>query len=56
MLIPLETPLAIDALLVPDTPLELDSRPPLEPLAALDWPLVPLLLEPLVLLDSPLEP
>ena len=37
-------------------PLELDSRPPLEPLAALDSPLVPLLLEPLVLLDSPLEP
>ncbi len=50
MLIPLETPLAIDALLVPDTPLELDPPPPL------DSPLVSLLLEPLVLLDSPLEP
>ena len=50
MLLPLETPLAIDALLVPDIPLELDPPPPL------DSPLAPLLLEPLVLLDSPLEP
>ncbi len=56
MLIPLETPLAIDALLVPDTPLELDSRPALEPLPALDSPLAPLLPEEPLPADSPLEP
>ncbi len=37
-------------------PLELDSRPPLEPLAALDSPLVPLLPEEPLPADSQLEP